>query len=304
MLLRLLWLKWRTRRIGLALATPTPEDEALAKPWPAASVWAWAAACAGLPLALPFLARSLASGAGEGALSTFNYAWKLVELPLMLAIQLVATLAFPALTRAMAAGDAAATQGLVRQAFALAWTLACAAALVLQVGAPAIASLLFGWGRMDAAALATVAQWGSLGAWGLLPQGLTAVAVTVLAAQGRLKVVAWIHGLAVVVLWWLAPAGGRGEDLMLCLNVVMAGIALCLGVALWSGERRMALLPWTGLVAPLLVLTLGSQAWTLVTGRLGNQIGMITLVLSVFFATMLIAISCLASADLRRSLRR
>ena len=60
----------------------------------------WAALSAGLPLALPFVARSFASNGGEGALVTFNFAWKLVELPLVLAIQLVATLAFPSITRA------------------------------------------------------------------------------------------------------------------------------------------------------------------------------------------------------------
>ena len=51
-------------------------------PLPAASVWLWAVAAAGLPLALPFAARSLASQQAPGALATFNYAWKLVELPL------------------------------------------------------------------------------------------------------------------------------------------------------------------------------------------------------------------------------
>jgi len=44
-------------------------------------VWLWAIAAAGLPLALPFVARSLAAQQAPGALATFNYAWKLVELP-------------------------------------------------------------------------------------------------------------------------------------------------------------------------------------------------------------------------------
>ncbi len=313
MVLRLLWLAWRTHRCsGCSAAPPIPiqvaDDRADAKSWPAASVWVWAAACAGLPLALPFLVRSLASGAGEGALSTFNYAWKMVELPLMLAIQLVATLAFPALTRAMAAGDEAATQRLIRQAFALAWTLACAAALALQVGAPAIAALLFGWGRMDAEALATVAQWGSVGSWGLLPQALTAVAVTVLAAQGRLKVIALIHGVAVAVLWGIAPASGDGEVLMLCLNLVMTGIALCLCAALWLGQRSSTPLPWAGLVVPLLVLAGGAQLWamlkSMVCGQFDSCNTLLSIVLSALFASFLIAISCFASADLRRALRR
>ena len=77
---------------------------------PGPPVWLWAVLSAGLPLALPFAARSVASQSGEGALATFNYAWKLVELPLILAIQLVATLAFPAIAKALARGDSAATR--------------------------------------------------------------------------------------------------------------------------------------------------------------------------------------------------
>ena len=81
-----------------------------AAPLPGPSVWLWAALSAGLPLALPFAARSIASQSGEGALATFNYAWKLVELPLVLAIQLVATLAFPGIAKATASGDCASTR--------------------------------------------------------------------------------------------------------------------------------------------------------------------------------------------------
>ena len=144
---------------------------------PRVGVWLWAALAAGLPLALPFAARSIASQSGEGALATFNYAWKLVELPLMLAIQLVATLAFPAIARAVAQGDGDAITPL-RSGFALAWTLACAAAAGLLVAAPAAAHLLFGWGRMQPEALVRVAQWGRIGAWGLLPQALIAATRT------------------------------------------------------------------------------------------------------------------------------
>jgi putative peptidoglycan lipid II flippase len=80
----------------------------------------------GLPLALPFVARSLASASGEGALATFNYAWKLVELPLLLAIQLAAT---PGVSRRHPRfGRGGRPGGLpLRRAFALAWVLACAA---------------------------------------------------------------------------------------------------------------------------------------------------------------------------------
>jgi peptidoglycan biosynthesis protein MviN/MurJ (putative lipid II flippase) len=148
--LRLVWLLLRLRPLQ-------PAKSANERPsLPPVPLWLWAALSAGLPLALPFAARSIASQGGEGALATFNYAWKLVELPLLLAIQLVTTLAFPAIAQAFSQRAVLAPAQLavpIRHAFALAWTLACAAAAALLLAAPAIAQLLFGWGRMDAAAL-------------------------------------------------------------------------------------------------------------------------------------------------------
>ncbi|RYY95354.1 MAG: hypothetical protein EOO24_23020, partial [Comamonadaceae bacterium] len=79
-------LGWLGRRLPAIVAPP-----AEAAPLPPLPVWTWAWLSAGLPLALPFVARSVASQAGEGSLAVFNYAWKLVELPLILAIQLFIT---------------------------------------------------------------------------------------------------------------------------------------------------------------------------------------------------------------------
>jgi peptidoglycan biosynthesis protein MviN/MurJ (putative lipid II flippase) len=227
-------------------------------------VWLWAILSAGLPLALPFAARSIASQAGEGALATFNYAWKLVELPLILAIQLVATLAFPAIAKALAAGDSPATAGAVRGAIALAWALACAAAATLLVGAPAIAQLLFGWGRMEPQALARVAYWGALGAWGLLPQALIAVALTVLAARSRMRTAVMAYGAALgLLLGYSAWGVGDGASLMVLLNFLLGAVAVAVIVAL--GPQALAWLPWRSMAisfACLLALAgLAMQAW-------------------------------------------
>ena len=57
-------------------------------------------------------------------------------------------------------------------------------------------------------ALARVAAWGAAGAWGLLPQALIAVALTVLATQGRMRWAAGAYALALGAL--LAAAGWAG----------------------------------------------------------------------------------------------
>ncbi len=303
------------RLVWLALRLPQParnREMATAVPagWPAVPVWAWAVLAAGLPLALPFAARSVASQAGEGALATFNYAWKLVELPLVLAIQLVASLAFPAITRALAGRDDAAhaVQGdeaahAVRGAFALAWTLACACAAGLIVAAPAVAQLLFGWGRMSPAAIAQVAQWGAAGAWGLLPQALIAVALTVLAARGRMHAAVLAYAVALALLLAAGAAGVHdGARLMLLLNALLAGVAVACVLALGAPAR--AWLPWRAMGASLgglLVVALLQMGGSTLILMLNWPV---VLAVGSFIAILLIAFTWWVAPDLRAALRR
>ncbi|MGV3494848.1 MAG: lipid II flippase MurJ [Ramlibacter sp.] len=241
MVARLAWLRRRQVPFQRAAAR-APGPGVL----PAPSVWVWAAAAAGLPLALPFVARSLASQQGPGSLAVFNYAWKLVELPLVLAVQLVGTLVLGTIAQAVRSGatgaDAAAP---VRRGFALAWTLACACAAGLLVAAPAVAQLLFGWGRMQAEALEDVALWGSIGAWSLLPQALLTIALAVLAAQQRMRVAVFAYAGALALLLVIAP--GDGAQLMLWLGLLLAGVAAAVLAALRA--TLAGWLPWPALGA-------------------------------------------------------
>jgi peptidoglycan biosynthesis protein MviN/MurJ (putative lipid II flippase) len=295
-LLRLGWLFWRLPALATAGASPRP-----GRSGPALSLWVWAMLSSGLPLALPFVARSLASASGEGALATFNYAWKLVELPLVLAIQLAASLAFPVITRAFAGeGDPAAA---VRRAFALAWLLACAAAAGLLVGAPAAASLLFGWGRMGPEGLGAIAWWGAIGAWGLLPQALMAVAVTVLATQGRLRAVALVHAGGLAALLAGSPwAAGDGARLMLLLNAVQLAMAVALLGLL--GRQTRAWLPWRSLGLGLALLLVVATGATALSGWLSGLNMALRLAMAASAAIILIAIVWRTDADARAALRR
>ena len=153
MVLRLLWLLWRQAPVSVR-AGVAPDT-----PFPPLRMWLWAALSAGLPLALPFVARSMASRSGEGALAIFNYAWKLIELPLLLVIQW-SRHCFPGIA---AAFSAASKAGHRRRRYAgadcvcpaLRW-LRFAAGLL--AGAPALARLLFGWPH-GPAGVEQVASW-------------------------------------------------------------------------------------------------------------------------------------------------
>jgi putative peptidoglycan lipid II flippase len=293
---RLAWLRWR------APAGPRETGVAAAPDLPGAPAWVWAALSAGLPLALPFTARSIASHAGAGALATFNYAWKLVELPLLLAIQLVATLALPAIARALASRDDAAARTAVRSAFALAWALACAAAAGLLVGAPAVAHLLFGWGRMSEQALVHVAEWGALGAWGLLPQAVIAVALAVLAGRGRMKAAVFGYACALVLLLVAGAAGwSDGATLMMLLDALFALVALATLAAV--GAQVRSWLPWRSMaisLAGLLVMG-GVAAGASRAIVFGLWPGLLAAAVA---AALVIAATWWGSVDLRAALAR
>lgn len=295
MLLRLAWLHWRAPRPAPRHGSRSPA------PSPALPIWLWAALSAGLPLALPFAARSIASQSGEGALATFNYAWKLVELPLLLAIQLVAALALPSIARALAAGDDASSRAAVRAAFALAWALACAAAAALLLGAPAIAQLLFGWGRMEPEALARVAQWGAIGAWGLLPHAVVAVALAVLAVRGRMKAAVMAYGLALALLLGYAAWGTPdGALLMVCLNALQCAVAAIVMASLGASARTW--LPWQSMAISLAcLLALAGLAAQLPAPSWGLPAGV---ALAGLAAVFVMAVTWCGSADLRQALAR
>lgn len=294
--LRLAFLAWRLHRLVPAPSQPAraPQAGPLVPGW---RIWLWATVAAGAPAALVLLARSLVSSQGEGALATFSYAWKLVELPNLLAIQLVATLAFPALTRARAEGRDFSVQ--LRAAFLLSWTLACAAAVGLWTGAVPLAQLLFGWGRMGPGHVAQVAQWAAWGAWTLLPQALIAVAVLVLATIGRLQVAALAFAATVAALLALGAAGlHQGQQVMMALAGLMALLAAVLLRSL--GPRALQSLPWREMTIPGALCAALAYAATFLPAAQP----VLVLAVAGLFACVVVGASWATSPALRAALKR
>lgn len=268
--LRLAFLAWRLRgnradvaKPVLPAAQPAAVAAIAGSPGlPAPQLWLWALLAAGLPAVLPIMARSMASAQAGGALAVFNYAYKLVELPNLLAIQLVATLVFPALTRAYANGLNISSR--LQLAWGLSWTLACAAVLGLVMGAQPLGMLLFGWGKMTAESLQTVESWAAAGAWTLLPQSVLSVLMLVLATLGRLRTAALAHGAAMAVLLCAGYLSGlnvsgvnvgvdpaRGATMMLALSAALWAAVMVAAHSVWHEfKAAFSLKIW---LAPLLL---------------------------------------------------
>ena len=296
MAMRLLFLRGRLGRAARVSAHPAAAHSALAPVTglPGWRIWAWTLLASGLPVALPVMARSLVSDTGVGALATFNYAWKLVELPNLLAIQLVSTLAFPAIARAHAEGHH--FHAALRKAFVLAWTLACAAALVLFVGSGPLAALLFGWGSMQPEHVLEVAKWSAWGAWTLLPQALIAVLVTALATLHKMRAAALAYALALLVL--LASGVHEPKAVMTAMTLALVAVTLVMLVSAW--KDILPALAWREMAVPGLLCAL--LGWLAALVPVINQAGI--LAVAVLSATILIAVSALLSSTLRSVIGR
>lgn len=338
MLLRLGWLGWRLRRLaegqaagvhggvgGVGEGGPHGYQTALAR-WPAVGVWGWAALAAGLPLLLPLVVRSWVAHSGQGALAEFHYAWKLVELPLGLAIQLAATLSLPRLTTAFA--DAEMRHGVLsaaalmpgplqaaRLALVISWALGCACAAGLLVAAPELTAVLFGWGRMPQEALVRVADAGWVAAWGLLPQAALATGVAMLAAQRRLQQAARALGVAVLVLLgcaWVLPVPTAPQAMGL-LNGVLALAALWVLRSAGHGWQWLPWRPMLAVVLPLVAVLLFRWRWPGVHPVVRSMVevaqdnGLIinmalSLLLASFVAMFIIAIALWTYPDTRQAM--
>jgi hypothetical protein len=154
---------------------------------------------------------------------------------------------------------------------------------------------------MQPEALVRVAQWGRVGAWGLLPQAVIAVGLTALAARSRMHAAVIAYAVALGVLFAAGAAGvSDGGALMLLMNVLLVGVAAIVVLALGPLARRA--LPWRSLA----VAGIGLVACALVARLplLAAAAAPLQIASAVLAAAVLVAVTAWLSGDLRAALRR
>ena len=188
----------------------------------------------------------------------------------------------------------------LRKGFALAWTLACAAVAGLVLGGAALAQLLFGWGRMQPEALEQVARWSVAGSWGLLPQAVAAVALTVLAAQRRMRPAVAAYAMALLLLLGAATAGVvDGFALMQVLNAGYVLVALACVMVI--GREARSAIPWRAFAwsGAALAAVLLLDRWLSV----GPVSAAAQLAAAALAAVAIVLLTLWRSAELRQALR-
>lgn len=197
-------------RHGVAVPVVAP----LARPFMQATV------ATALALLAPVVVRAMASTLGAGAIASFNYAQKLVELPVTILVTSICTVALAQLSALHGRGEqgAGAAAALRDTRYALLVGLT-----VLLFGtwfADAAVYAVFGHGMMDPPALARIARLAALAMLGVPFLAIGGMATAWLNARGQVGAVLRITAVALLLLPLLAlPGLLLGSENMLMLAV-------------------------------------------------------------------------------------
>lgn len=136
-----------------------------------------------LVLLIPVMLRAIVSLGGAGNIAAYNFATKLVELPVGIAITTISAVAFPALSKMVAAGDTAAARLLFGDGVRRGLSLAIAIAIPCIWFAYPLVVLVFGHGRMTAGDLALISELAQLGFLTLPMVAISSMATALLNAR-------------------------------------------------------------------------------------------------------------------------
>ncbi|WP_230423363.1 lipid II flippase MurJ [Streptomyces radicis] len=185
-----------------------------------------------------FVERALASGLPPGAISHLNFAQKVAQLPMVLAM-MICTVTLPLVARAVADGDLARARERVERDVVLAGVVALLGGAYVVAYAPQIIALLFERGAFDAEATAATASVMRVYALGLLGHTLTGALIRPFFSAGRptwFPVAAMAPGLLVTAAGGLALVGPFGAPGIAAANA--AGISVTALLLLRGLARR------------------------------------------------------------------
>lgn len=196
---------------------------------------------------LPLIGRIFAGQYGEGALAQFNYASKLIELPLGVVITVISVVVLPALSQAFISDrseggveNAEEWQALLMRSLRLSLLVSLIIMLPCIWFASALAHIAFDWGKMDASSLAGIESLLGVGFLLLLVQGVISITSAALASARSTGTLVWsgLAGLLVFILGGvLSNEYGQLKTLM-CAMVSAYGVVLVLQCCTLSVRHR------------------------------------------------------------------
>lgn len=137
-----------------------------------------------LILFLPYIARALASYAGVGGIATFNYALKLVELPLGVCITIFSIVLFPKLAECFSENnDISHGNNILIHGVRIVTLLSIILMISLIYFSHDLAKFVFGRGTMNTNSIFEISALSAVGFLSLLPQGISSLAIATFNAK-------------------------------------------------------------------------------------------------------------------------
>lgn len=153
-----------------------------------------------LLLALPLIARVFATYEPEGSLAAFNYASKLLELPLGTFLTIFSVVLFPKLSE-LFASEETSEKGveLTKDGLRIILTLSIAFALGMIWFSRDIVTVVFGWGGMEIGSIEKISALSALAMLALPAQGLSSLATAALYARKDMRSPYYINLVSLVL---------------------------------------------------------------------------------------------------------
>lgn len=189
---------------------------------------------AGLTQMPQIVVRAAASLLGNGVIASFNYAQKLVELPLGILITTISTIALTKLSGLVAEGREEEVRAELVKDLRLALLLAMLVTLFGLCFADPAVHLLFGRGEMDATALDRVAALTRVALLGVPCVAVSSLCVALLNARLQTSTVFRVTLISVLAMPLLIAPGLAMRSTSVLMGAVVAFQAL---LALWLAKR-------------------------------------------------------------------
>jgi len=270
--------RWVSQVAALGRRVWRPSDGDLALPPGLRRRYVEAAGAAAVVFAAPLVARSLASLGGDGAVATLNYATRVLEVPMGLAIGVVPVILFPRLSAAVSAHEDARFSDLLASGWVGVAAVSVPIAVALLAFGDVAAQLVYAVSGLDDASLVAIGRLIAVGALGLPALGAAFLYQSALHARldtrGPLVASAVYVGLLLAV-GWPAVVFGGGVALVGAMAACQWVFAAALAARLWRTHGVAALSrPLVTMLAGITLVTVlalaGPVWWARDAGTLGR----------------------------------
>ncbi len=200
---------------------------------------------ASLMLLVPLLVRSMASTLGSGVISSFNYALKLVELPVGILFGSIATVALSRLSEREAAGDRTGARAAAGDDLCRSLLLALAVTVLGAWFSAPVVRIVLARGAMHPQSLRSVAELFQIAMLGVPAVAVIGIAAAALnAAQRTDKIFIGTAGCLALLPVLALPGLLVGSDRLLMLAVVGFQLSLAVVLCRFAGLQPLGMRGW------------------------------------------------------------